>query len=42
MAVLAFLLPIKLVRIGLLLYSVMGLQSEETVVNMECVHWGRA
>lgn len=36
MAVLAFLLTIKLVRIGLLLYSVMGLQSEEAVVNMEC------
>lgn len=48
MAVLAFLLTIKLVRIGLLLSSVMGLQSEETVrvsktvVNIECVHWGPA
>lgn len=48
MAVLVFLPTIKLVRIGLLLSSVMGLQSEETVrvsktvVNIKCVHWGRA
>lgn len=43
MAVLVFSLTIKLVRIGLLLSSVTGLQSEETVrvsktvVNIECV-----
>lgn len=48
MAVLAFSLTINLVRTGLLLSSIMGLQSEETVrvsktvVNIECVHWGRA
>lgn len=42
MAVLAFSLTIKLFRIGVLLSSVMGLQSEETVrvsktvVNIEC------